>query len=144
MRADEAYPVIWRFLAFALMCGCASAITILSHPFANAEEPAAERIVRIGFVDPLSSSSGIGNDVVFWAKLRELGWVEGRNLVIETRSAEGHYDRLPALMTELVDRRVDVLVTYSTAAGLAAKAATSTIPIVDAAMGDPVRDGLAS
>ena len=102
----------------------------------------ADRTVRIGFVDPVSLSPSVWTDA-FWARLRELGWVEGRNLVIETRSGEGHYDRLPAIMTDLAARKVDVIVTYSTVAGLAAKGATTTVPIVDAAMGDPVRDGLA-
>ena len=76
--------------------------------------------------------------------MRELGYTEGQNLVIEERWAEGRYDRLPALMTEVVERSIDVLVTYSTPAGIAAKSATSTIPIVDAVMSDPVRSGLAA
>ena len=99
--------------------------------------------MRTTFVDPVSLSPSVSREA-FWARLRELGWVEGRNLVIETRSAEGHYDRLPAIMAELIDRKVDILVTYSTVAGLAAKDATRTVPIVDAAMGDPIRDGLVS
>lgn len=102
---------------------------------------AEQRIVRLGFVEPVFTSPPTQVDA-FWKRLRELGWVEGRSLVVETRSAEGHYERLPALMTELVDRKVDVLVTYSTPAGIAAKNATSTVPILDAAMFDPVRDGL--
>lgn len=101
----------------------------------------ADKVARIGFVDPASLSPRQTTDTL-WARLRELGWEEGRNLVIETRSAEGHYDRLPAIMKELVDRKVDIIVTYSTVAGLAAKNATSTIPIVNSAMHDPVRDGL--
>ena len=56
-----------------------------------------------------------------WQRLRELGWVESQNLVIEARWAEGRIDRLPALMNEMVDRKVDVLVTYSTPGGLAGK-----------------------
>src|SRR5437870_5390176 len=88
----------------------------------------ADRTVRIGFVDPVSLSPSVSRDA-FWARLRELGWVEGRNLVIETRSAEGHYDRLSAIMTDLAAREVDVIVTYSTVAGLAAKKATTTVPI---------------
>ena len=100
-----------------------------------------QRMVRIGFVDPVNLSPPKQIDA-FWTRLRALGWVEGVNLLVETRSAEGHYDRLPALMKELVDRKVDVLVTYSTPAAIAAKNATSTVPIVDAAMFDPVRDGL--
>jgi putative ABC transport system substrate-binding protein len=62
--------------------------------------------------------------------------------VIETRSAEGRYDRLPEIMKELVERKVDIIVTYSTPAGVAAKNATSVVPIVNGAMLDPVRDGL--
>jgi putative tryptophan/tyrosine transport system substrate-binding protein len=107
---------------------------------ARSAEP-EKRIVRIGFVDPQPLAKE-GNAPAFWSRLRELGWVEGRNLIVEARSAEGHYDRLPALMAELVDHKVDLLVTYSTAAGLGARKATTVIPIVDAAMGDPVRNGL--
>ena len=101
-----------------------------------------EGIARLGLVDPIPR---VGQRLdAFWTRLRELGWEEGRNLVVEKRSAEGHYDRLPALMMELVGRNVDVLVTYSTAASVAAKNATSKIPIVAGAMGDPVRAGLAT
>jgi putative ABC transport system substrate-binding protein len=74
--------------------------------------------------------------------LSELGWVEGRNLNLELRFAEGRLDRLPQLAVELVDLKVDVIVTGSTSGALAAKNATSTIPIVIVTTGDPVRDGL--
>jgi len=76
------------------------------------------------------------------AGLRELGYVEGKNIVIEYRWADGRYDRLPELATELARLNVDVLVTASAAAGMAAKKATQTIPIVMASMGDPVATGL--
>jgi len=72
----------------------------------------------------------------------ELGYVEGENLVIEARWAEGHYDRLPALMTEVLARKLDVLVIYGASGAVAAKNATSAIPIVGVAMGDPLRTGL--
>ena len=78
----------------------------------------------------------------FWDRLRELGYVEGQNLVVEGRWAEGHYDRLPALMAEVVGRKPDVLVTYGTTCAVAAKNATSAIPIVAVAMGEPLRIGL--
>src|SRR5437867_5467015 len=77
-------------------------------------------------------------------RLAELGYVEGRNLVIDFRSAGGQVDRLPALTAELVGRRPDVFVVASTQAALAAKNATQTIPIVLTGVGDPVGSGIVS
>jgi ABC-type uncharacterized transport system substrate-binding protein len=74
--------------------------------------------------------------------MRDLGYIEGRNLVIEFRSAEGKSERLPELLTDLVRLKVDVIVTGGTAAALAAKQVTSTIPVVIGAMGDPVASGV--
>jgi len=79
-----------------------------------------------------------------WERLRVLGWEEGRNLVVERRMAAGRVERLPDLMAEVVARRVDVLVTVSTPAAIAAKSATTSIPIVAGMMGDPVGAGLAN
>jgi putative ABC transport system substrate-binding protein len=74
--------------------------------------------------------------------LRDLGYVEGKNIVIEYRSAEGNYDRLPELAAELVRLKPDVLVTSATPGTLAAKQATTTIPIVMVDVGDPVGSGI--
>jgi putative ABC transport system substrate-binding protein len=104
---------------------------------ARADEP-AQRIVRVGFVAPTSSSSDPRFLSAFRERLRELGYVEGQNLIIELRWAEGHYDRLPALMDEVVGHKIDVLVTFGTPATRAAKKTTNTVPIVAAVIGDPV------
>ena len=127
-------------LAFAL--SFASAI-VLGSPLLRAAEP-ADKVARVGFVGLESPSTAPLGVSVFWERLRELGWVEGQNLITESRWAEGRTDRLPALMTEVVGRNLDVLVTYSTPAAIAAKNATSTVPIVVAHMGDPVASGLAA
>ena len=78
------------------------------------------------------------------AGLRDLGYVEGRNIVIEFRWAEGDYERLPALAQELVRLNVDVIVTHGAAGAIAAQKATSTIPIVITAVGDILALGLVS
>jgi putative tryptophan/tyrosine transport system substrate-binding protein len=97
---------------------------------------------RIGFL--ASGSSTVAGPVVgaFRAGLRELGWVEGQNVTIEFRFAEGRFDRLPDLAAELVRLEVDLIVAVPTPAALAAKSATATIPIVMISVTDPVGIGL--
>src|SRR5437868_2338541 len=106
-----------------------------------AEEPTS-KIARVGFVYSGSPSSTTRGVSAFWRRLGELGWIEGRNLVVEARWAEGYIDRLPALMQEVIARKVDLIVTYTTPGAAAAKRATKTIPIVCASMGDPIGTGL--
>jgi putative ABC transport system substrate-binding protein len=102
----------------------------------------AGKVYRVGYLStPTRESVERGLDA-FLRKLRELGWIEGQNLVIEYRWAEGNVERLPELAAELVRRKVDVIVAPAGSAALAAKNATSSIPIVMIFPSDPVEMGL--
>ena len=108
-------------------------------PPANAQQPKLTKIGELLFRD--RTNLGAGRQV-FRNQLRELGHVEGKNVIYETRSAKGKLDRFPPLADELVRLKVDVLVSSSTAEALAFKQATKTIPIVFVATTDAVADGL--
>lgn len=107
---------------------------------AQAQQP--ENIPRIGYLEAVSPSISAVRTEAFRQGLRELGYVEGKNIVTEYRYAEGKRDRLPALAAELVRLKVDVIVTAGASATRAAKKATSTIPIVMAQDSDPVGKGV--
>ncbi len=111
----------------------------LFSPLAVAAQQAA-KVPRIGFLAQNLAPSG--PQEAFLQGLRDVGYVEGRNIVIEYRDAEGKFERLPALAAEVVALKVDVIVAPSTVAALAAKHATRTLPIVFAGANDPVTDGL--
>jgi putative ABC transport system substrate-binding protein len=97
----------------------------------------------VGYLGITSPGPNVQSLAAFRQGLSETGYVEGQNLAVEFRWAEGHYDRLSALAADLVGRKVDVMVTQGgTASALAAKSKTSTIPIVFIIGGDPVGDGL--
>ena len=106
----------------------------------------AGRTWRIGFLSPAASSSSVWAARVeaLRAGLRELGYAEGKNLVIDFRWADGNLERLPGLAAELIALRPDALVTATTPGAMAAKRATRTIPIVLASVGDPVFTGIVS
>ena len=95
---------------------------------ATPQEPG--KVYRLGYLSTPTRQSVERGVEAFVRKLRELGWVEGQNFVIEYRWAEGHVERLPALALELVRLKVDIIVAPAGSAALAAKNATSTIPIV--------------
>jgi putative ABC transport system substrate-binding protein len=116
------------------------AVGLLARPAFG--QRAAANIPRVGFlgVEPLS---GMAVQLeALRAGLRDLGYVEGRDIRFEFRSAEGNYERLPQLAAELVNLKVDLIVTLGTPPTRAAKAATATIPIVMMGAGDPVASGL--
>jgi putative ABC transport system substrate-binding protein len=96
----------------------------------------------IGFLGTQSADNGYESTVPFLQGLKEIGYVDGKNVSVEYRWAENQFDRLPALAADLVRRRVAVIVAPTVPAAVAAKAATTTIPIVFASGGDPVALGL--
>jgi putative ABC transport system substrate-binding protein len=118
---------------FITLIGSA-AVSLFKPVAAGAQQ--AERLARIGYLS-LTSPPLNAYDDAFLAGLRDLGYVEGKNLHIEFRFTEGQEDRLARLATELVDLNVDVIVTYATGV-YAAKRATATIPIVMETTGDLV------
>ncbi|OGL05348.1 MAG: hypothetical protein A3I03_11950 [Candidatus Rokubacteria bacterium RIFCSPLOWO2_02_FULL_68_19] len=107
---------------------------------AAAQQPG--KVPRIGYFSAGSPSSAPHLLEAFRKGLRELGWVEGQNIVVDYRFAEGRFDRLPDLAAELVRLKVDIIVAVPTPAAAAAKNATETIPIVMINVGDPVGLGL--
>ncbi len=115
-------------------------VTLVAAFPAAADEPG--KLYRVGFIG--NSTAALESNLVqpFREGLRALGYVEGRDLTIEYRWAEGDYGRLPAIVADLIARKMDVLVTAGTPAALAVKRATTTIPLVMVAVGDPVGTGL--
>jgi putative ABC transport system substrate-binding protein len=113
----------------------------LTRPFA-AEAQQAAKVARLGLLMPVSSADARTNVEAFRQGLRELGHIEGQTIAIEPRYSDGRDERLPDLATDLVSMKVTVIVTWGTPAARAARAATKTIPIVTAAVTDPLGTGL--
>jgi putative tryptophan/tyrosine transport system substrate-binding protein len=114
-------------------------VILASVLFTYAQQPG--KIPRIGYLTGVSPFTNSARHEAFRQGLRELGYVEGKNIVIDWRSAEGKFDRLPALAAELVRLKVDIIVTGGGATTRAVKEVTTTIPIVMAQDGDPVGNG---
>jgi ABC-type uncharacterized transport system substrate-binding protein len=128
---------------FIMLLGGAAASLVFCSCVALAQQQSA-KVFRIGFLGLRTAESLRESLEAFRAGLGELGYREGQDFVIESRWADGKYDRLATLFADLIRLRVDVIVTHSTPGALAAKEATTTIPIVVAAVGDALASGIAS
>jgi putative ABC transport system substrate-binding protein len=122
--------------------GCLAILLLFTGWLRMAEAQQTGKIFRIGFLDSSTASGMAVLFEAFWQEMRKLGWIEGKNIAVEYRFAEGKNDRLPELAADLVRLKVDLIVVSSGGStNLAAKKATSTIPIVLATSADPVGQG---
>ncbi|HYB41245.1 MAG TPA: ABC transporter substrate-binding protein [Candidatus Methylomirabilis sp.] len=117
-------------------------VWVLTAPLAVGAEAQPGTLYRIGMLERTSPVINAANIEAFRKGMRELGYVEGESFIIEYRSADGHDERFPALASELVRSKVDVIVTRGTPAALAAKSATTAIPVIITGVGDPVGQGV--
>ena len=113
----------------------------LAAPLVGFAQQQRSKVARIGLLDAASASISAKGREALIAGLRELGYVEGKNVIIEYRGAESKYERLPGLAAELVQIKVDVILASTPAAVRAAQQATTTIPIVMVRIGDPLGAG---
>jgi putative tryptophan/tyrosine transport system substrate-binding protein len=119
------------------------ALTAMLLAFCNvAKAQPSKKVYRIGYLSAASAEADKNRFAAFLRGMQELNYIEGKNIVIEQRYAAGQFERIPDLAMELIRLKVDVLVAYGEAAILAAKNATSTIPIVMTVHPDPIGDGI--
>jgi putative ABC transport system substrate-binding protein len=116
--------------------------SLLLAPCSAVEAQQTGKIFRIGFLDPSTASGSAGLVEAFRQELGKLGWIEGKNFIIEYRFGEQKPERVPELAADLVRLKVDLIVVSGITAALAAKKATTTIPIVMTTVSDPVGAGL--
>lgn len=122
------------FVLALLLSSLAAALVVDAQP--------PEKVRRIGMLERTSPAINAANLAGFRRGLRERGYVEEKDFIIEYRSADGRDDRFPALAAELVPLKVDLIVTRGTPASLAAKNATGTVPVIIVGVGDPVAQGI--
>jgi putative tryptophan/tyrosine transport system substrate-binding protein len=133
--ADGTCELTRHLATFALV------LVLLAPPLVSSAQQAS-RAPRIGYLDSGSAAAGTATLEAFRQGLRDLGWVEGQNIALEIRFAGGKHDQLPELAADLVRLKVDVIYASTTPAALAAKHATTTIPIVFGSVADPVGSGV--
>ena len=117
-------------------------LTVFLLTVSSADAQLPGKVPRIGFLDNTTASGSADRLEAFWQEIRKLGWIEGKNITIEDRFTEGKNSRLPELAADLVRLKVDLIVVTGTIAALAAKRATTTIPILFTSSTDPVAGGL--
>jgi putative ABC transport system substrate-binding protein len=140
-RKSKTCPELGRRIQNRKWAGLFAIVVALTVCGARAEAQQPTKIPRIGYLGGGFPSSNPARIEAFRQGLRELGYVEGKNIVIEWRYAEEKLDRLPALAAELVSLKVDIIVTAGPSVTRAAKEATNTIPVVMAFDSDPVGNG---
>jgi ABC-type uncharacterized transport system substrate-binding protein len=126
----------WSVVSKTILC--LALCSMLLAPCFSAEAQQTGKIFRIGFLDASTAAGMAGLVEAFEQELTKLGWIEGKNIVIEYRFAEQKIERLPEIAADLVRRKVDLIVVVGGQAAFAAKKATTTIPIVMANVADPV------
>ena len=148
MTTRDPFPLRWTtcwsrmvLKSMVTRLAAAAAALLLAGAVAAQAQP-APRVFRVGFISPVSSSPEPPQLRAFRQGLRELGYVEGKNVIVEARFAEGQFERFPGLVDELIGLKVDVLLAGSPLGALAAKRATTTVPIVFAGVIEPITAGI--
>jgi putative tryptophan/tyrosine transport system substrate-binding protein len=141
-RQSKTYTELSRSIGNRKWMACLAILLLLTGWVWMVEAQQTGKVARIGFLDSSNASDMAGLLEAFWQEMRKLGWIEGKNITIEYRFAEQKNERAPEIAADLVRLKVDLIVVSGGLLALAAKKATTTIPIVMANVGDPVGFGL--